>query len=96
MRFRLSNGTKETEPDMLASTVRSAMNAGGGRARESPSSGRWSNLDFLGKGKARSAWADSWPEDGYDFSWDAVGRVQIGKVGWEWLLVTAFAEPDSS
>ena len=69
------------------------MNAGGVQWRESPSSDRWSNLDFLGKGKARSAWADSWPEDGYDFSWDAVGRVQIGKVGWEWLLVTAFAAP---
>lgn len=86
-------------PDALASEVKSTMNAGGVVWREPTDSDgayapkdRWSNLDFLGKGKARSAWKDYWPPDNCRFSWDAIGRVQIGRVGWEWLLVTAFAQ----
>lgn len=96
--FHLLRQYMDRKPEVLASKVKSAMNAGDVVWREPPSSddaiaakARWSNLHFLRKGKARSAWEDYWPQDGYRFSWDAIGRVQIGRVGWEWLLVTAFA-----
>ena len=88
---------KDKKPDLLAREVKNAMNAGGVVWREPASSDdegatkeRWSNLDFLRKGKARSVWKDYWPPNRCRFSWDAIGRIRIGK-GLEWLLVTAFA-----
>ena len=99
--FELIEQYKHDDPDALANEVKKAMNAGGVEWREPADAagaggqqGRWSNLDFLRNGKARSAWQDHWPVDGCRFSWDAIGRVQMGKVGWEWLLVAAFARPE--
>ena len=98
--FDLLRQYRDRVPDLLASKINKAMNAGGVVWREPPASDqagpeqhRWANLDFLGRGKAREAWKDYWPQTGSRFPWDAVGRVQIGKVGWEWLPVTAHAHP---
>ena len=97
--FDLLHQYRNEEPDLLASEVKNAMNAGGVVWREQAKSededatgGRWSNVDFLGNGKARTAWKDYWPPDRCRFLWDAIGRVRI-KTGFEWLLVTAFAQP---
>gem|GEM_PF-2150776 len=98
----------EQQPDALAAAIMGAMHAGdvvwrtpsrmapppqtppGSDAAEPP---RWRNLDFLGQGKARRAWAEVWPQESCDFAWDAIGRAQMGEVGWEWLLVAAYAHP---
>ena len=99
--FHLLDQYMDQKPNVLACEVKSSLDAGGVVWRKPPSSegagaakARWSNLDFLGKGKARRAWEEHWPQDGHRFAWDAIGRVQIGTVGWEWLLVTAFAHPE--
>ena len=96
--FQFLRQCMDEKPDVLTRAIKNAMNAGGVVWKERANSGdketmegRWSNLDFLGHGKARSAWQDYWPQNRCRFSWDAIGRVQIGKVGWEWLLVSAFA-----
>ena len=96
--FQLLRQYRDEKPDVLTREVKNAMNAGGVVWKEETNSddkdameGRWSNLDFLRHGKARSAWKDYWPQNRCRFSWDAIGRVQTGKVGWEWLLVAAFA-----
>jgi hypothetical protein len=97
--FDLLRQYMDRVPDLLASKINKAMNAGGVVWREPPASDqagpeqhRWANLDFLGRGKAREAWKDYWPQTGSRFPWDAVGRVQIGKVGWEWRPVRAHAK----
>ena len=98
--FDLLRQYMDRKPDMLARWIKRTMKAGGVVWREPPGTSgpkaagpRWANLDFLCRGKAPAAWKDYWPQDGCGFSWDAVGRVQIGKVGWEWLPVTAHAHP---
>ena len=98
--FDLLRQYMDRKPDMLTRRISRAMNAGGIVWREPPGTSppkaavhRWTNLDFLCRGKAPAAWKDYWPQDGCGFSWDAVGRVQIGKVGWEWLPVTAHVHP---
>ena len=98
--FQLLRQYLDKEPTLLASEIKRVMHAGGVVWRIPPgfdgvdvAKARWSNLDFLGRGKARSVWEEHWSPDQGSFTWDAIGKVQIGQVGWEWLLVTAFAHP---
>ena len=98
--FEILQHYLDEKPDLLTSEIENAMDAGGVRWRMPENSdevdvtkGRWSNLDFLGRGKAHNAWKDYWSPDICRFWWDAIGRVQMGEVGWEWLLLTAFAHP---
>jgi hypothetical protein len=99
--YHLLRQYTDQKPDVLVSEVKSAMHAGGVVWKKASSSdeadaapARWANLDFLGKGQPRRVWENYWPQDDYRFLWDAIGKVQIGRVGWEWLLVTAFAHPE--
>jgi len=43
-------------------------------------------------GKGKTAWPTFWPRREPSLAWDAVGRAQRGRVGWEWLLVRAYAD----
>ena len=90
------------KPKYLKSKINKAMNAGGVVWRHSakpnidaPEICTWDGLSFLGNGKAKTAWQEMWQgSESPRFAWDAIGRVQIGKVGWNWLLVLAMTHLD--
>ena len=88
------------KPRYLKNKINKAMNAGGVAWRhsakpniDSPDICTWDGLSFLGNGKAKTAWQTLWQGSRAPaLTWDAIGRVQIGKVGWEWLLVTSMSK----
>ncbi len=90
------------KPKQLKTKICQAMNAGGVVWRhqdhptiDSPDICTWDGLRFLGNGKAKTAWETLWQgSDAPSLKWDAVGRIQIGNVGWNWLLVSAMTHPD--
>ena len=90
------------KPRYLKNKINKAMNAGGVAWRHSEKPNvdssdicTWDELSFLGNGKAKTAWQKLWQgSDTPRFTWDAIGRVQMGKVGWNWLLVSAMTHPD--
>ncbi|MFG0247884.1 MAG: hypothetical protein ACF8OB_03280 [Phycisphaeraceae bacterium JB051] len=90
------------KPKQLKTKICKAMNAGGVVWRhqdhptiDSPDICTWDGLSFLGNGKAKTAWETLWQgSDAPCLKWDAIGRVQIGTVGWNWLLVSAMTHVD--
>jgi hypothetical protein len=82
-------------PEALAADLTAALKAGGLEWRDPPEGApAWHGLDFLSPGKPRAAWEHRAPARPYSFPWDGIARAQMGRVGWEWLLVVAFARPD--
>ena len=90
------------KPRQLKTKICKAMNAGGVVWRhaskpniDSPEICTWDGLSFLGNGKAKSAWEMLWKgSNAPALRWDTIGRVQIGNVGWNWLLVSAMTHLD--
>lgn len=90
------------KPKHLKNKIILTMNAGGVVWRHSAKPNvasdeicTWDGLDFLGNGKAKTAWEKWWQgSHAPALTWDAIGRVQIGKVGWNWLLVSTMINVD--